>query len=87
MSATQTEGMIVYKLHPLIVSVFHNSLSCSFSTAKEDGDSSPSLCCYNSSHRLATVWLQHWSHQCTRTGVCVVFSDIIFLARLYNNIQ
>lgn len=75
MSAPQSEGMIVHKLHLLIVLIFHNTLSFSFSTAKEERDTLPSLRCYNSSHRLSTVWLQHWGHQCTRTGVCVIISN------------
>lgn len=52
------------------------SLSVSLaSTAEEEGDPLPSLLCLHSRHRLTAVWLQHWSHQRTRAGLCVCVAE------------
>lgn len=82
MSTVQTEGMIVHKLHPLIVLIFHVCLSFCLSTAEAEGNLVPPLLCFHSSHRLATVWLQHRGHQRTRAGVCVCGCVCMFAAQL-----
>lgn len=70
MSTIQTEGMIVHKLH--LILICRICLSSCLSTDKpEEGNHVPSLLCFHGSHRLATVWLQYRSHQRTRAGVCM----------------
>lgn len=71
MSATQTEAVILHKLHLLIVLIFHIHMSVFLLTAQEEVDCLPALLCGDSSLWLAAVWLQHWGHQCTRGGVCL----------------
>lgn len=60
----------VHQLHLFAVMACRNDLSFSVPTAQEEGDLLPSLLCLNGSDRLATVWIQHRSHQCTWAGVC-----------------
>lgn len=75
------------RLHKLclhIVLIFYVCLSSSLSTAQEEGDPLPSLLCFNCSHWLSTVWIQHRGHQCTRGGVCMHNGRLVLLM-FYNS--